>query len=201
MMPDQRQDRRILKTKKAVRNALVTLLSEKNKSLGDISVSELCREADINRKTFYTYYYSVFDVVSEIETRLVDAFKQDIEEFDFEKNIHNPGVVFTRLTEEIESDKEFYSAIIRLDSRLGLFPKITTLLKAKVTKYYCSQKKMDPVIVGRISDFVIAGTIAVYRGWYDSDRTDSIDLLASEVSSMISGAISSCLEAAKKVVL
>ena len=52
-MGEQKQDRRVVKTKRAIRNALVQLLSEKE--LDQITVKELADRADINRKTFYNY--------------------------------------------------------------------------------------------------------------------------------------------------
>ena len=45
-MGEQKQDRRVVKTKRAIRNALVQLLSEKE--LDQITVKELADRADIN---------------------------------------------------------------------------------------------------------------------------------------------------------
>ena len=56
-------DRRILKTKKAIYEALVELMQKKK--LNSITVTELAAQADINRKTFYTYYSTVNDVLDE----------------------------------------------------------------------------------------------------------------------------------------
>ena len=44
-------DRRIIKTKKAIYEALVELMQKKK--LNSITVTELAAQADINRKTFY----------------------------------------------------------------------------------------------------------------------------------------------------
>ena len=46
-------DRRVLKTKRAIRNAFAKLMVEKD--INDITVMELSETADINRKTFYNY--------------------------------------------------------------------------------------------------------------------------------------------------
>ena len=50
-------DRRVLRTKKNIRQAFLHLLSEK--SLSQITVKELSDLADINRKTFYMYYSNI----------------------------------------------------------------------------------------------------------------------------------------------
>ena len=53
-LPEKPTDRRVLRTKKNIRQAFLHLLSEK--SLSQITVKELSDLADINRKTFYMYY-------------------------------------------------------------------------------------------------------------------------------------------------
>ena len=53
-MVEKKTDRRILKTKRALRESLLYLLKEQ--PIQKISVSRLCEKSDINRSTFYTYY-------------------------------------------------------------------------------------------------------------------------------------------------
>ncbi len=58
-------DRRVLKTKRAIRNAFAKLMVEKD--INDITIIELSKTADINRKTFYNYYSGVYQVIEDIE--------------------------------------------------------------------------------------------------------------------------------------
>ena len=51
---DKKTDRRVLKTKRAIYNAFVELLSEKE--INHITITDISKKADINRKTFYNYY-------------------------------------------------------------------------------------------------------------------------------------------------
>ena len=55
-MEQSSTDRRVRKTKKQLRLALMELLAEK--SAKSISVRELTERADINRGTFYTVSYT-----------------------------------------------------------------------------------------------------------------------------------------------
>ena len=66
-------DRRIIKTKKAIYEALVELMQKKK--LNSITVTELAAQADINRKTFYTYYSTVNDVLDEGINELITSLK------------------------------------------------------------------------------------------------------------------------------
>ena len=58
-----RTDLRIVKTKEALQNALLGLLSEKD--LEVISISEICRKAKVNRGTFYLHYAQIEELFEE----------------------------------------------------------------------------------------------------------------------------------------
>ena len=50
----KKDDLRIIKTKKALYNALINLM--KNKTFEEIKVSDICNEALVNRSTFYAHF-------------------------------------------------------------------------------------------------------------------------------------------------
>ncbi|MCI9068520.1 MAG: TetR/AcrR family transcriptional regulator, partial [Lachnospiraceae bacterium] len=60
----KKEDRRIRYTKKVIKETFLKLL-EKN-SFAKITVTELCRMAEINRGTFYLHYYDMEDVLDDI---------------------------------------------------------------------------------------------------------------------------------------
>lgn len=71
-------DRRVKRTKKALRDALLTLLE--NKHINQISVTELTNLADVNRATFYFYYTDLLDMLQQIQNESYQAFKEIIDE-------------------------------------------------------------------------------------------------------------------------
>ncbi|WP_438838952.1 TetR/AcrR family transcriptional regulator [Streptococcus pluranimalium] len=54
-------DKRVIKTKKAIKDAFVTL--RQDKPIEKIYVENLCREALINKSTFYRYYTDIYGLV------------------------------------------------------------------------------------------------------------------------------------------
>ena len=72
--PTKREDKRITRTKKAIRGALLDLL--RSKPLAKITTTELCNAAEVNRNTFYTYYRIPDDVLEE----LIDEYWDKIRE-------------------------------------------------------------------------------------------------------------------------
>ena len=63
-------DRRVVRTRQQLREALTELL--KTKSVQDITVCELADKVDISRGTFYLHYKNVFDMLEKIEQESLD---------------------------------------------------------------------------------------------------------------------------------
>ena len=62
-------DLRAQKTQKSIAEAFYRLRA--HKPLEKITVRELCREAPVNRSTFYAYYKDVYDLSEQLENELV----------------------------------------------------------------------------------------------------------------------------------
>ena len=69
-----KENQRIAISKRLLRESLLRLLQ--TKELGEISITELCREAEINRATFYKYYSTPQDVLSDITMALIKEMKK-----------------------------------------------------------------------------------------------------------------------------
>jgi AcrR family transcriptional regulator len=72
-----KEDLRVKKTKKALYDAFMTLLSEKQ--FEDITVNELCDAAGVRRATFYKHYSDKFDFLTAYVRLLRDRIDRMIE--------------------------------------------------------------------------------------------------------------------------
>lgn len=91
-MKNSHLDRRSKYSLQVIRSALFELLEEKD--LKNITVTDICKLADVNRGTFYKYYDDVPDLFSKIEMSVVsetcDVIKADcLEHFSIEKLLSN----------------------------------------------------------------------------------------------------------------
>ena len=66
-------DRRIMRTKLAIRDALVTLIKEKG--FDALTVSDIADRANINRGTFYLHYKDKFDLLEQTETEILEEIQ------------------------------------------------------------------------------------------------------------------------------
>ena len=175
-------DRRILKTKRAIRNAFAELLS--TKELSEITIKEIADAADINRKTFYSYYRDVYQIIDEIENEIVHTFDGILKKVDFKVDIKNPYRIFQSLTAVINSDLDFYGHLLMMDSRSGFAAKIVSALKVQVKASFSSQIEMASDKLDLMLEYAISGMFAVYQSWFNSDRKQSIEGISKDVSIM-----------------
>ena len=65
----RKEDRRTRYTRQTIKDTLLKLLE--TKSFPKITVTEICRLAEINRGTFYLHYYDTDDVLNDILTEML----------------------------------------------------------------------------------------------------------------------------------
>lgn len=76
-------DRRIMMTRKLLRDAFLKLLQEK--PVHAISVKELCDAAGINRTTFYNHYGSPYDLLDELSESFLSSISERLEDMPIRK--------------------------------------------------------------------------------------------------------------------
>lgn len=171
----QQPDRRIGKTKKAIKNALIILLGKKD--MAQITVKELSDLADINRKTFYSHYQSIGDIFNEIENDLISSLQGIMQEFKFDNNRSQIHHLFKRLNNLINEDFDFYQRLVRLDASASLVKKIKDLIKNAVLPNIIAKTKMAPDLLAMSVEFVTAGVVSMYIEWLYSDKSIPLETL------------------------
>lgn len=69
MAPHANTDRRIARSKRALRTALIELMEERG--LDGLSVNDLCARADLNRGTFYNHFHDKDDLLTSLEDEVI----------------------------------------------------------------------------------------------------------------------------------
>ena len=175
-------DRRVLKTKRAIRAALIGLLAEK--AVSDITVTELAEAAEINRKTFYNYYSSVQTVVEEIEDEIVERFDEALRRIDFPTLLSDPKTTFKTLADLIISDLDFYRNLLTGSRQTVFLDKIITSLKQRVKSIYAPQAEAYDLVFDYTLEYTVAGLVSVYRKWFEEGREKDLGELSDKISTL-----------------
>lgn len=158
------ENRRVRMTKKMIKDAYLELL-EHNPS-EKISVTDICKRADVNRSTFYMYYEDIIILRREIEDDVLDQIP-----------------ILSDTPEAITSDKQFVDIleqffsyiqknqrmfrilILQSDNRNFNRRLIETVLK----KYHVESLMENPILAEYQYVFIVSGVIGLLGTWIEGD--------------------------------
>lgn len=98
------EDRRIRKSKKALQEALIRLLSKK--SIGEITIKELTDEADVHRGTFYHHYSDAMDLKVQTEREIAEQLTEILSSVPQSRLEQGPYPLLVRVLEYLEDNRE-----------------------------------------------------------------------------------------------
>ena len=158
------RDRRITKTRKAIQNAYLNLL--KQKGTEKITISDIAREADIDRKTFYLHYDSTEDI---------------IRDYAEEK------------TKELAEHLEFCRMVAGNPS-LGFFwNEVQNVAVDILSEIYARHSKLPESDLKIQVSFFVAGAMYVYQRWLRDEIPCSMEELGDKVSQIAFTGVQSIL--------
>ena len=109
-MTRNNSDKRVIRTKKAIRTALFKLMESKD--IASITISELTTLANVNRRTFYTHYSNITDILDETESEIVEALGELISQFDSASLVDSTYHIFIELNRLITAEYGFYCRVL-----------------------------------------------------------------------------------------
>lgn len=179
---NKRTDRRVIKTKKAIRDAFAKLLAEKE--IDNITIKEISEVADINRKTFYSYYSNIDQLVEELENEIATTFATAMDGISFNQFMIESNIVIEKISEIFTNDLEFYSCLLKKGVNTTLYSKFIERIIERTTNSFDVPKDFDINKINIIIRYSISGMISVYQQWMNSDKTVPIGEVSSTISNL-----------------
>ncbi len=184
---------RIIKTKRAIFTALIELF--KSKSLYDISITELCKTALINRKTFYSHYESVEAAYADLELFIIRSYLSILERKKIiGKSFFNPSELIFTTNRLVEEDRERFELIFKY-MRKGLFMRrLGSEAGFKSIRY--STAISDQTYIGVYCYtfvFAFTGLLTSYFDWIEFGRQIPIEELADTAKTALSNTFTDIL--------
>lgn len=116
-MAVRENDRRVVRSKTAMKEALLGLMERK--SYSDISITEIVETANYNRGTFYAHYENkdglLAEVISELIEELIIAFRAPYADVDIFR-VDELGAHSVTIFEHIDKRKSVYSTLFRSET-------------------------------------------------------------------------------------
>lgn len=179
-MRDKDTDLRVIKTRRAIREALCDMIMEMD--YHDITIKELVDRAMINRNTFYNHYSSIDALLEELQDEIVDDY---IAMFTSYENIEDVEKMIKNLCEYVVSRSPLQERIFCC----GSYRFVAEAINEKISSH---QKQLRRGIFGMseaAEDIVLAycGSVGaiIFRQWISSGKKLPLDELISLSTKLI----------------
>ena len=185
-------DRRTRKTQTALHNALITLLN--GKQLNQITITELTRQADVNRATFYAHYSNVYDLFRHVEEDFMRTCKDMIQRHSQQiaQNDYAPLIaeIFTFFDEHerlfsifvgTENSTMFNDLIDRIHEALNdVVNPIQLVEQQERSKGINVQwdRATAEMVRNYQFDYIAGGVVNILRDWFMRGRREPVTLMA-----------------------
>ncbi len=165
-------------------NALFTLLETKD--FLDISITDICKAAGVNRSTFYAHYDNLLDLLLETERQLMsDFFKKfnsDIKMSDI-KNLSQEDSVFITAEyilpylEFVKENKKIFSVYMKHIVDFKPEEIFGALLDNVFIPVLSKYDITDGTLVSYFAKYYLTGINAITMNWLERDCVDDINLI------------------------
>lgn len=145
------------------------------KDVENISVSDICKKANLNRSTFYANYLDIYDLVEKVRVRMINEYAS-IFTNDNEAG-HNPNS-YLKMFNHIKENQIFYKTYFKL--KFDVTSEITYFDKELAERFY-NNKYID-----YHCEFFKAGITAIIKMWLNNNCKETpeemVEILISEYS-------------------
>lgn len=125
------------KTRRLIKRVFAEMLAEK-RELDKVSVSELCKRADISRGSFYSHYGDIYGVAEEYENELMEAFFDNAQLYSSQNIMQFIDSIF----EYIRQNDENYRLLCKSNDFLFTAKKLTAVASAKLLEICLSDSRI-----------------------------------------------------------
>ncbi|MGM0881401.1 MAG: TetR/AcrR family transcriptional regulator [Bacillota bacterium] len=175
-----KNNRRTKYTTDLIKRSFLALLE--TRKLPQITVTEICKQADINRGTFYLHYkdpYELFEVMQK-------EFNQEILET-LQKG-HNPCTVdgsLVKLLNIIQEKKTIYRIMISETGESNFLSEVLLeVYKDYLQRMGDEQNKKDLSAMDYSFTYMVYGSMAVINQWLESNGEESPSAIAHIIFSL-----------------
>ena len=175
-------DRRIRKSQKSLKDALLTLMQTKD--FKNISITDLVQLADLNRGTFYKHYQDkeelLEEIIDEVIQDLTASYRAPYENLTvFEMNKLTASAI--KIFEHVETYANFYTLLGKSNILTGLQTRVCDELIQLISQDLSnnlSSTKINSKLIASYQAYAIWGMITE---WIDSEFSYPADYMAQQL--------------------
>lgn len=192
---EKNKDRRVRKSKEALKSSLIELMSQK--PVNNITVKELVTAADLNRSTFYNYYSDIPDMLQKLEEELYNEFlytlKLHIPENGIASNISTEGLAFiVDMCNVIKNNYEFCKSIFSKNGDMNFLFKLEEMVETNLKGQLGGKFNANITYITYVYSFFKSGYIGILKNWMKGGCKESSEEIAHLTYSLLKAVVDAC---------
>ncbi len=194
-MQIEKQDRRVRRTNRMLKQALAELMHEK--SFQSIRVRDIAERADINRGTFYMHFSNTADLLAHLESETLKDFQAIIDRYRGSTQAQDLCDLLEPITEYISNNANICRCLFQNKAASDFLDRFQQLLyengSARVRARF---PHLAPDTLHCFFAFATFGMIGILKEWLDTDMRKGQEAIVSHMAQLISGAADAVLMSA-----
>lgn len=180
------EDRRITRSRKALRDAFIELMEEKG--LEGFTVNDLCARADLNRGTFYNHFHDKEECLRAFEDEIMDdldAFRAQMQQMSLPELLRCrvrkvPPAVLVQLFDYLRVQGDFLHAVLGPGGDVRFGPRLrAAVCENLIFSVLHERYRNDPTpFVGYYTAFFASAYLGVIERWVETGMRESSEEMA-----------------------
>lgn len=169
MLPTGREDIRVVRTRAALREALLSLIEEKG--FDAIVVQDIAQRAQINRVTFYKHYHDKYDLLEQIMREIITELVSHIGDLLIVTSTSQPNPRLVEWFEQVGANARFYRLMLGKDGNASFAARLREYIETMVEQAHAAsplaanERHVAPFPIQ--NRFGAAGFLGVTEWWLD----------------------------------
>lgn len=181
------EDRRVRRTKAALRHGLVELM--RKKPVNSITVKELAEKSDVSRGTFYKYYSDIEGMSEAIKTDMADELRAIVQKHT-DTDTDFPRELFVGFYAYLKRNSDFRVFFMSANGNGKFVDSIVAVVRRRIEEEYREVLgKLDPRQLDYFFSYNTAGCIALFGAWIAHGMKETPEEMAGMTVSFIVSAV------------
>jgi AcrR family transcriptional regulator len=186
-MRGDKVDRRVKYTKMVLKESFIELLEKKD--ISQISIKEICEDADINRATFYSHYSDQYDLLRKIENELLDNVNAHLAELDKINNDMDAVLTAEKIFEYLKENAKLCKLLLSERGDFSFQKQVMMLVYDKIINELTDNNRITKEDAEYVYSFTITGCVGIVQKWLNDDMKKSSRYMAETVIKLTLGLI------------
>ncbi|WP_204190429.1 TetR/AcrR family transcriptional regulator [Mammaliicoccus sciuri] len=186
------EDRRVRKSKRAIKQAFIELLTENN--LDRITIQQISDLADVNRGTFYLNYEDKYALLDEMENEQIEKIKGfvDIRKMDLSTKTSDRFIedfankIIKNVITHIEHNIEFYQVILNLERKSQIEEQLAEIVRSNIKHLIGDKDDIFGIPENYYLSYVVGSMMSMIKYWVSDENRVSVEELVNYVSTIAS---------------